>query len=92
MPVPSRIVVTAARGGQRDEVGRGCRRYSSASWSSPVGGGVRRLAGMWVCSGSHSDANPRASASTASSAGPIVWSVAKIASPMRTAATYRTSF
>ena len=36
---------------------------------------------MWVCSGNHSDSNPLASASRASSAGPIDWSVGKMTTP-----------
>ena len=43
------------------------RLYSSASSASPVGGGVRRLTGMCVCSGTYSEWKPRASASRASS-------------------------
>ena len=57
------------------------RRYSSASSASPVGGGVRRLTGMWVCSGSHSDCRPRASASRASSTMSMLTSVANIVIP-----------
>ena len=57
------------------------RLYSSASTSSPVGGGVRRLVGMWVCSGIQTESNPRSSASRASSCTGIDRSVAKIVTP-----------
>jgi len=42
------------------------RLYSSGSVASPVGGGVRRLVGMWVCSGIYNEWKPRASTSRAS--------------------------
>src|SRR5689334_14961910 len=43
---------------------------------------------MWVCSGTHSESNPAASAARPSSTGSIVSSVAKIVSPMRIPAAY----
>ena len=45
--------------------------YSSGS-VLPPGHGLRRLVGMWVCSGTKSDSKPRASASRASSSMRIV--------------------
>jgi hypothetical protein len=48
--------------------GSSVRLYSSAN-GSPMGDGVRRLVGMWVCSGTQIDVNPRASTSRASSTG-----------------------
>ena len=55
--------------------------YSSGSWAPPAKG-LRRLVGMWVCSGTHSDSKPRASASRASSSMRIAYSVAKMQTPM----------
>jgi len=44
--------------------------YSFGS-TDPPGHALRRDTGMCVCSGSHSDSKPRASASRASASGPI---------------------
>ena len=80
MPVPSRtrsvtaVIIPIVTNGSRQ------RRYSSSS-GSPMGAGVRRLVGMWVCSGSQMDENPRASTSCASSIGPMLRSVRKIVTP-----------
>ena len=51
MPVPSRIRSVTAAAAASVTSGSSVRLYSSASSASPVGGGVRRLMGMWVCSG-----------------------------------------
>src|SRR5436190_1263329 len=79
VPTTSRSVTAAAIA--RATNGSRVRLYSSASSASPVGGGVRRLVGMWVCSGTYSEYKPRASISRASSTGPTVWSVMNIVTP-----------
>ena len=56
------------------------RLYFSGS-SAPLGCGVVRLVGMWVCSGSHSESRPRSSAARASSTTSIDTSVANIVTP-----------
>ena len=70
------------RGGQRDE-----RVEASLVLLGELGvaggGGVRRLTGMCVCSGSQSDCSPRASASRASSTTSMLTSVANIVIPYR---------
>ena len=81
--MPSRSVVVADAAAARATSGSRQRRYSSASSALPVGGGVRRLTGMWVCSGSHSDCSPRASAARASSTMSMLTSVANIVIPYR---------
>ena len=66
MPVPSLSqVVTAAAAASPTKGSRVCQ-YSRGS-SGPPGQGLRRLAGMWVCSGTKSDSKPLASASRARS-------------------------
>src|SRR5215212_7703333 len=70
MPVPKRTrSVTAAMVAMATK-GSTVRRYSSGS-GSPMGAGVARLTGMWVCSGSHTAENPRSSAARASATGVI---------------------
>ena len=64
--------------------GRACACTPRASSASPVGGGVRRLVGMCVCSGRYSESKPRSSAARANSSEPIVWSVTNIVTPKRT--------
>src|SRR4029450_4659052 len=54
--------------------------YSSGN-SPPPGYCDSRLAGIWVCSGNHSDSNPRASHSRASSSAGMVYSVLKLKMP-----------
>ena len=51
MPVPSVMRSVTAAAAARATSGSRVRLYSSGSSGSPVGGGVRRLTGMWVCSG-----------------------------------------
>ena len=51
MPVPSRIFSVVAAASASATIGSSVRLYSSGSSASPVGGGVRRLSGMCVCSG-----------------------------------------
>ena len=56
------------------------RLYSSAN-GSPAGAGVRRLTGMWVCSGNQIESNPRSSAARPSWTGSFAWSVGYIVMP-----------
>jgi hypothetical protein len=84
IPVPRRIRSVTAAAVARATKGSRVRRYSSGSSAAPVGGGVRREVGMWVCSGRNSEANPRASASRARSAGGGVRSVANTVTPRST--------
>ena len=51
MPVPSRMRSVTALAAASATNGSSVRLYSSGSSAAPVGGGVRRLTGMWVCSG-----------------------------------------
>ena len=51
MPVPRVIRSVTAAAAARATNGSSVRLYSSSSSASPVGGGVIRLTGMWVCSG-----------------------------------------
>ena len=81
--MPTRRLVVAAATAARATSGSSDRLYSSGSSASPVGGGVRRDTGMWVCSGSHSDRSPRASASRASSTTSMLTSVANMVIPKR---------
>jgi hypothetical protein len=55
-------------------------QYSLGS-SPPPGHGLRRLAGMCVCSGNHTDSKPRSSSARASSSGAIAYSVGNITTP-----------
>ena len=80
MPRLSRSVTAAAAA--RPTNGSSVRRYSSGN-SVPPGHGVRRLVGMWVCSVTHNDSNPRSSISRASRSVRIVRSVGKMRAPMR---------
>ncbi len=89
IPVPRRMWSVTADAAASATSGSSVRLYSSARTSSPVGGGVRRDVGMWVCSGRYRDAKPRSSAARASAAGSIVSSVANIVMPSSTAAPYR---
>jgi hypothetical protein len=50
-PVPSLIRSVTAAAAASATNGSGVRAYSSGRVSAPVGGGVRRDTGMWVCSG-----------------------------------------
>ena len=84
-PVPNRIVEVTDAAAARAMSGSTDRLYSSASSASPVGGGVRRDVGMWVCSGIHTESNPRSSAATATSGTGIDRSVEKIVTPKRMA-------
>ncbi len=61
--------------------GRACACTPRPAPRRRSGGGVRRLVGMWVCSGTYSECRPRASTSRASSTGPMVWSVMNIVTP-----------
>jgi hypothetical protein len=82
MPVPSRSVGAATAAAASATSGSCERQYSSGS--SPLaapGYGVVRLVGMWVCSGSHSEAKPRSSVARASSTTSIDLSVANIVTP-----------
>ena len=54
--------------------------YSLGS-GPPAGQGVSRLAGIWVCSGTHRDSKPRSSQATANSAAGMVYSVLKLKIP-----------
>ena len=56
--------------------------YSRGS-SGPPGQGLRRLVGMWVCSGTNSDSKPRSSAARPSSTTSIAYSVGNIVTPNR---------
>ena len=67
--------------------GSSVRRYSSGR-SGPPGHGVRRLAGMWVCSVTHSDSKPRSSSRVARRSGRIDRSVGKIRMPSSTTAVW----
>ncbi len=80
MPVPSRSVVVADEAAASATSGSSVRLYSSGS-GRPLGCGVRRLVGMCVCSGSHSEPKPRSSAARASSTMSIDTSVANIVIP-----------
>ena len=71
IPVPRRMVLVAAAATARATKGSRVCQYSRGS-SGPPGHGLRRLAGMWVCSGTNSDSKPRCSASRASSSIRIV--------------------
>src|SRR4051794_24515831 len=83
-PVPSlSVVVTAAAADSATNGSRACE-YSRGS-SAPPGHGVRRSAGICVCSGSQSDSKPRSSAALASSVTLMVYSVGKIVTPNFTA-------
>ena len=82
-PVPSRSVVVSAAAAASATSGSTDRLYSSASSASPVGGGVRRLVGMWVCSGIQIESKPRSSAATARSTTSIDSSVANMVTPKR---------
>ena len=44
---------------------------------------MRRLVGMWVCSGIQTESKPRSSAARARSTTGIDWSVAKMVTPKR---------
>ena len=66
MAVPTRRVFVAAAAYASPTRGSTVFLYSSGS-SPPPGQGLRRLVGMWVCSGTKSDSKPRSSASRASS-------------------------
>ena len=83
IPVPNRMVVVADAAAANATSGSRHRLYSSSSSAAPVAGGVRRLTGMCVCSGSQSDCSPRASASRASSTTSMLTSVANIVIPYR---------
>ncbi len=81
MPVPSSTVLVAPAAIDSATRGSSVRLYSSASSASPVGGGVLRLIGMCVCSGTYNEWNPRSSTARANSTGPIVRSVMNIVTP-----------
>ena len=81
MPVPTRSVFVAAAAAVSATKGSRVFQYSLGR-SGPPGQGLRRLAGMWVCSGTNSDSKPRASASRASSSMRMAYSVAKMKMPM----------
>ena len=70
MPVPSLRRLVAAAAAISETNGSKVCEYSLGSWPPP-GNGVRRLAGMWVCSGTNSDSKPRSSAARASSSARI---------------------
>src|SRR5262249_51116602 len=80
MPVPRRsFVVTVAAAVSATNGSQLCQ-YSSGR-AAPPGRGLRRLAGMCVCSGNHTDSKPRSSRARAISSGRIVYSVGKITTP-----------
>ncbi len=80
IPVPIfRVVVTAAAAAALAK-GSDMWMYCFGS-SPPAGQGVSRLAGMWVCSGNHSDSKPRSSAAFARTSGGIEYSVLKDITP-----------
>ena len=60
MPVPRRSVVGGGGGGAEgdERVEAALVLLVDAAWSGATGHGVRRLVGMWVCSGSHSESRP----------------------------------
>jgi len=77
-------VDVAAAAAPRATRGSRARLYlSSMGWSGATGHGVRRLVGMWVCSGSHRLSKPRASQARASSTIPMETSVGKMVTPWR---------
>ena len=80
MPVPtlSRVVTAAAVASATN--GSSVCQYSRGRVGPPAHG-LRRLAGMWVCSGTKSDSKPRCSAARASSAIGTAKSVAKMNTP-----------
>src|SRR3989441_3810841 len=81
IPVPTRSVFVAAAAAVSATKGsRVCLYCSGSCW--PPANGLRRLVGMCVCSGTHSDSKLRASASRASSSMRIAYSVAKMQTPM----------
>ncbi len=84
MPVPTRRRSVTMAAAVMATTGSRQRQYCSGR-SPPPGHGVSRLAGMWVCSGTQSESNPRASASRASSTMPIERSVGNIVIPKRMA-------
>ena len=71
IPVPRRIVLVAAAATPSATKGSRVCQYSRGR-SAPPGQALRRLAGMWVCSGMNSDSKPRSSAARASSSIRIV--------------------
>src|SRR5688572_14938326 len=79
IPVPTRSLVVAAAAAVSATNGSSVCLYCSGSW--PPANGLRRLVGMCVCSGTHSDSKLRASASRASSSMRIAYSVAKMQTP-----------
>src|SRR5262245_33395957 len=80
IPLPILMVwVTAAAAAS--ETKRSCVCQYSCGNSAPPGHGLRRLAGMCVCSGNHTDSKPRSSRARAISSGRIVYSVGKITTP-----------
>jgi hypothetical protein len=80
IPVATLIrVVTAATAVSATKGSCVCQ-YSSGR-SAPPGHGVRRLTGMWVCSGNQIDSKPRSSAALPSSAGWIEVSVGNMMRP-----------
>ena len=74
--VPIRILSVASAIVASATNGSWMREYSRGS-SPPAGWALSREAGMWVCSVTNTDSNPRASQSRASSAGAIASSVGK---------------
>ena len=66
MPVPTLSVRVTAAAAVSATKGSSVCEYSRGS-SVPPGKGVRRLAGMWVCSVTNNDSKPRSSAARASS-------------------------
>src|SRR5262249_37738981 len=81
MPVPTLRFLVAAAAAMRATNGSWVRLYSSGSGRPPAKG-LRRLVGMWVCSGTKSDSNLRASSSRARSSGRMERSVGKMHAPM----------
>ena len=71
MAVPMRSLAVDAAAYASPTRGSTVFLYSSGN-SLPPGHGLLRLVGMWVCSGTKSDSNPRFSASRASSSMRIV--------------------
>ena len=70
MPVPMRSVLVAVAAAARPTKGSSVWEYSRGS-SPPPRQGERRLAGMWVCSGTKRESKPRSSSAGASSVSAI---------------------
>ena len=81
MPVPMRRRRVAAAAAVKATKGSRVWAYSFGR-SPPPGNGVRRLVGMWVCSGTQNDSKPRSSRARASSSTRMAYSVGNMKAPM----------